>query len=85
MNLEQALQVSDTALNSIGLAMDIAGVILLYFFGLSKNITREGAQYIYWGGDEEEQQQWIRYRFLSRVGLILLVIGFSLQIVSNFL
>ena len=72
-----------TELNSIGLAMDIVGVILLYFFGLSKNITEDGSNYLTWGTDENEQQQWKRYRFLSRIGLGLLVTGFSLQIVGN--
>ena len=72
-------------MNSIGLVMDIVGVILLYFFGLSKDITKEGSQYLTWGGNKEEQQQWKRYRFLSIIGLIFLVIGFSLQIVSNYL
>jgi len=37
------------------------------------------------GADESEQKKAARYDLLSRLGLLLLILGFGLQALSNFL
>ena len=66
---------SSAVLNSIGLALDVAGVVLIYFFG-----GLHGA--IMWDG---QQVGTYRTKVLSHVGFALLVTGFLVQIASNHL
>ncbi|MYN65759.1 MAG: hypothetical protein F4X11_12120 [Acidobacteria bacterium] len=76
-------------INSIGLALDIAGVVLLFRFGLPSDVVHpdRGDRLLLGGPTPEERQhretRWNRHRFWSRLGLGLLVVGFALQAVSN--
>lgn len=76
-------------LSSIGLLLDIIGVILLFLYGLPSKVKEDdrGQIYLTVGNDEEaanrERNRFKRYRFLSRFALALLIIGFSLQIIAN--
>ena len=70
-------------INSTGLALDIGGVILLFIYGLPAEVRKE--QIIYWGEGKEQVEKWKHYKKLSNLGLILLVIGFLLQLVSNWI
>ena len=72
---------SAAAVNSLGLALDIAGVILLFFFGLPSKAS--DAAIPKWSYGQGESYR--RVRCLSNLGLGLLVVGFALQIVSNWL
>ena len=75
-------------INSAGLALDIIGVILLFFFGLPSRV-REGPPVLSFGEDpdstKQREKQWKRYQLVSWFALVLLVLGFFLQIVSNHL
>ena len=74
----------NSILNSIGLSLDIIGVILLFFFGLHKNINKEGTIHlVIEQTDEKEKKQWKFYKCMSILGLVLVVIGFMIQIASN--
>ena len=83
--------VDDALVNTIGLAFDIIGVILVFWFGLAPDVPREvsGSLFVVNGPTEAEREEvsakWKYYRRLSYVGLFLLVLGFILQIVSNWL
>ena len=71
-------------LNTIGLALDIAGVALLFIFGLPNKIDDgRGISIKYGGEDIAAQKRWDRYRYTSWFALGLLVVGFGLQIASN--
>ena len=75
-------------INSIGLSLDIAGVILMFIYGLPAGIAHEGdAAGMRWAPPddevERESKRWGRYKLLARLGLVLLVAGFVLQIASN--
>ena len=73
-------------INSIGLVFDIGGAYLLWKFGLPAAISREGKIYMIAEQNdpvEAEKANW--YDAIGKWGLILLVIGFVLQLVSNFL
>ena len=76
---------SPAALSSLGLLLDIAGVVLLFFFGLPADVHAGGGTVIQWGGDPEGARRYRRARALSRLGLLLLVAGFVLQIAGNHL
>ena len=71
-------------INSIGLFLDIVGVILLFTFGLPPQVSRGGFKTLAIGRDENQAKKWKRYKFISWIALGFLVVGFSLQIVSNF-
>ena len=77
--------------NTIGLAFDIVGVLVVFWFGLAADVPRDAPMgfLIVNEPDETEERaarvKWRRYRCLSYLGLLLLVLGFILQIVSNYL
>ena len=72
--------------NSLGLLLDVVGVILIWKFGLPEDINRSGAGHLLLEGtDESERKRAARYDRLSKIGLTLLVSGFLLQLVSNFM
>lgn len=72
--------------NSFGLLLDIVGVVLIWRFGLPEPISRSGAKYLVTGQtDEAEKAKAERFHNLSKIGLGLLIAGFALQLVSNFL
>jgi hypothetical protein len=74
---------SSTLINIIGLAFDIIGVVLLFFYELPK--PENGALLLESAPPkiEREKTRKIKRRF-SVIGLIFLIIGFSFQIISNF-
>ena len=72
-------------INSLGLALDIIGVILLFFYGLPEQINKTGAGVLTWDNDPKEAEKWKRYKKRSYWALALLTIGFLLQIASNWL
>ena len=78
-------------INSAGLALDIGGVILLFIYGLPSRFVSEGppTNTISFGWDPDSVKQWEKqwnwYKLVSWFALVLLVLGFALQIVSNHL
>lgn len=74
---------SPAVLISLGLALDIAGGVLLYRFGLPVDEHPSGGTGIRWGEDPENAKCCRRAVFWSRVGLGLLIAGFGLQIAGN--
>jgi len=60
--------------------------VLIWRFGIPATNRRGGASYLMLQGtDENEKKRETRYDRRSRVGLGLLVAGFLLQLLSNFL
>ncbi|MYL11235.1 MAG: hypothetical protein F4010_03615 [Cenarchaeum sp. SB0669_bin_11] len=77
-------------LSSIGLGLDIAGVLLLFKYGLPNDIQKSTGEVLLWGtggkvADKAAEKRWYRYRDSSRLALGMLVFGFALQIWSNHL
>ncbi|NIK93642.1 hypothetical protein GZ212_15890 [Mangrovimonas sp. CR14] len=71
-------------INSIGLIFDIIGVIMLFKYGLPADVSKDG--YIGLAIQEtnyEDIRKWKKYNFWSRFALVLLILGFMLQIISN--
>ena len=72
--------------NSVGLVLDIAGVVLIWLYGLPKSISREGHNYIIMEShDEAEKVKAAKYDCLSKIGLSLIILGFAVQLASNFI
>lgn len=72
--------------SSAGLGLDIVGVSLLFKYGLSPDISESGGDVLVWGGgSEEHKKEYRHYKRMSRIALGCLVVGFALQITSNFL
>ena len=82
---------SAASINSVGLFLDIIGVILLFIFGLPSRFVSDGppTNTISFGWDPDSvkqwEKQWNRYKLVSWFAVVLLVLGFALQIVSNHL
>ena len=68
----------------IGLILSLAGAILIFFFGLSPMISESGAVHLITEQvDEGEIKRAKKYKVISRVGLILLIVGFLLQLLNT--
>lgn len=77
---------SSAAISTIGLVLDIIGVMLLWRFGLPEAVSRGGVGYIrLLGEDTAEKTKAARYDLWARCGLWLLIGGFLLQLISNWL
>lgn len=73
-------------INSIGLVLDIVGALLLWKYGLPESIDRSGSIHlILEQTSDEEIAKAKRYDNFSKVALMLLILGFILQLLSNFL
>ncbi len=72
-------------ISSTGLICDIIGVIILFFFGLPPDISKTGSIGLCVGTDEKEKGKAKKYNQVSGFALILIVVGFVLQLWSNFI
>jgi hypothetical protein len=77
-----------TYLNIIGLLFDIAGVIILFIWGLSNLVTLDGTVFMLAHADTAEETETNKkegrlYRRRSNLGLSLILIGFVFQLVAN--
>lgn len=74
------------AVTSLGLVLDIVGVLMLWRFGLPENVDRKGDEYWITGNKHpDEIAKAKKYDRLSLAAICLIVIGFILQITSQFL
>jgi len=74
---------TSTIINIIGLSFDIIGVVLLFFYEPPK--PEIGALLLQSAPSKEEREKSrSAKRKFSRIGLVCLIVGFSLQIISNF-
>jgi len=72
-------------LTAIGLACNMAGVAMIFFFGVPRyrSVADAGKSYLQVEADDSESEQRAkRASRLSRLGLTLLAVGFALQLVA---
>lgn len=74
-------------LNLIGLIADIVGVLILFQFGLLGELSGVilADANLSKGKTTQEIKKSRRYAFMPKLGLWLIIIGFSLQFISNYL
>ena len=71
-------------LSSIGLFLDIIGVIMLFKYGLPSEVSKEGnVMIVLEQTDDEQIKKWKRYNLCSKVALSIIILGFVLQIVPS--
>ena len=77
---------SATCFNVIGLVANLAGVILLFRYGMPFHVPAKGKTFLIAEGplDEAEIRQERIYSALGWTGLILIVAGTGLQICGQF-
>jgi len=73
--------ISPKMVNSIGLILDVAGVVLIFYFGLPNEVPGEGTKWDYTKDPKIEK----RYKRYGKIGLFLLILGFILQFLSDFI
>lgn len=75
-----------TTINSTGLVLDIMAGLILFRYGLPANIDPEGrGRLLLEQIDEKEKKLAQTYKTVSKFGITLLVIGFFLQLISNYI
>ena len=75
-----------TNVNTVGLLLDIIGALLLFKYGLPPDIDPSGhIHLILEQEDEEEKHRGKIYIRNSRFAVALLILGFALQAISNYL
>ena len=75
-----------STINSLGLILDIIGALLLLKYGIPNKIDAEGhINFILEQEDEAEKAKAKVYKNWSDVAVILIILGFVLQLISNFL
>ena len=73
-------------LTCTGLIFDMTGVVLLYYFGLPSDVTKDGHKTLVTGlSYKSEKANWDWYKFCSKFGLFLIFTGFFLQFISALL
>jgi hypothetical protein len=77
---------STTILNVGGLLMNLAGVILLFRYGMPYRVRTEGVSYLITEDiDKREVATEWRYDWLGKLGLFLIVAGTAAQILGALL
>ena len=72
-------------INTLGLVFDVLGVVLLWKFGLPEDVSRSGSiGYSVCDPIESEKKKAKLYDCLSHWALFFIVLGFVLQICSNY-
>ena len=71
--------------NTIGLFLDLIGVILIFIYSISPMLDENGTTYMVGEQNNNIEKKKVKtYKCLSRIGLILILIGFMFQLISNF-
>ena len=68
-------------INSIGLIFDIFGAILIYKYGLPNEVPGDGVKWAYTKDPKIEK----RYKKYAKIGIFSLILGFTLQFLSDFI
>ena len=74
-----------TILNSTGLLLDILGVLILFKFGLPSKVHTPSKLLLEGDITEKQKNDNKKTEKWAYSGLLLLIIGFALQLASNFL
>lgn len=74
---------SPKVITSIGLFLDIIGVLIVWRFGLpTQEVRRGGHNYLVAGVNESERDRAARYDWYARGGFFLIITGFLFQLVG---
>ena len=72
-------------LNGAGLVCNILGVVAIFIYGVPRNPSRDEAGHDHFIGEQvnvDEQTQVQRAEWVSYAGLVVLGVGFALQLIA---
>lgn len=70
-------------LNLVGLSLDFIGVIGLFIYGIPPEVSKDGQMFfVFEQSDQNEAKKYIKYRIRSKIAIIVVGLGFILQILS---
>jgi len=76
---------SRSQVNSLGLTIDLFGAVVIWKFGLPDKIDLEGKPYLVTEEiNKDEEELGLIYKNISAYGINFLILGFFLQLLSNF-
>lgn len=79
-NLEAAMS---AWLSAGGLILDIIGAVLIFFFGVRPKFAADGSSEVVVNGGAEEVAKGRKYDLISKIGIVLLIIGFGMQLLGS--
>lgn len=70
-------------MTSLGLFLDVVGAVLIFFFGVPTGLNKDGS--VGWEVEDSKEQRIkaAKYDCVARVGLVLLILGFILQLLGS--
>ena len=79
------IKISVLVLSLLSLLLGMAGTWLLYKYAISPHIPKFSGTRLWDGGDKvKEKRDNIFYRNMSRLGIVLLLASFCIQVVNSF-
>lgn len=66
----------------IGLVLNIAGTVVMFFFGVSPALNEKGSGFLVIGEDENHRLKYKKYKLFSQIGLGFLLLGFVFQLLD---
>jgi hypothetical protein len=68
---------------AIGLLINLLGTIMIFYYGISPLMSKDGGTYLY-NNEEHKKRQSARlsYEYRAKAGLVLAVVGGFIQIIA---
>lgn len=70
-------------IGDLGLVLDLVGAILLFVYGLAPLLSKDGSMSLLAGTSDYLKRKAKKYETLSRMGIGLIFVGFTLQLLGN--
>ena len=77
------MMVLDIHLGDIGLISDLLGAVLLFVYGIAPLLSKDGSMSLSAGTSDYLKRKAEKYELLSRLGVLLIVVGFAFQLLGN--
>lgn len=69
--------------NNIGLIFNVMGAVIIFVFGISSGLNRDGTSGWMLEDSNEMKKKAIFYDWISRGGLFLIILGFIFQLIDS--
>ncbi len=69
--------------SNLGLLLSVIGALFMFKFGVPSVLDKSGVNLIGDYGDEKSHKKAKKYSLLANIGIIILCLGFILQLLSN--
>jgi hypothetical protein len=73
-------------INTAGLILDFGGFLMVFFYGVPTIHSKTGPKFFSTGNStQEEKDKQKYYHKLSKIGALLIILGFALQLYCSFI